>query len=372
MLAPEWQRWFSDVVLRLTGESQLLWDQLDLADSDLADLETRSHQALQDILPAVAGADTTKNRHVSDADAQQIATNTTDIATNASDLAAHTAATAAHGSTGDLVGTDDYCTEALGGTVLRAAAVADIGALFDPTAILTGYAGTLTSTAVGTMTASVVATVSSSDIAAVSASDITALTASTLTALTASDVTAVSASDVTAVSSADVSAAPAAYNQTWGQEVEALANELKTRAGENLTLTNELKTRAGESRTLTVDLRARAVEAKTLTDDLRTRAVEARTLANELKTRAGEARALANEMKTRLGEVRTYEAEVTPKVSRTNTFLEEIRVDYEGLRQVVNLFSVAISFVFNSQNTILKPKINGLLAAMRTAKQMTP
>ena len=37
----------------------------------------------------------------------------------------HVAATEAHGSTGDIIGTDDYCTDTVGGTVLLADAVAD-------------------------------------------------------------------------------------------------------------------------------------------------------------------------------------------------------------------------------------------------------
>lgn len=41
------------------------------------------------------------------------------------DLAAHVGAQSAHGSTGDIVGTDDYCTAILGGTVLLASAVTD-------------------------------------------------------------------------------------------------------------------------------------------------------------------------------------------------------------------------------------------------------
>jgi hypothetical protein len=108
----EWLKWFNDTFLKLTGDGRLFWSQLDFTDSDLADLETKSHQSLDDILPADdTSADTTANRHVSDA-AMKAATD-------------HRAATSAHGATGDIVGTDDYATALLGGTVLLAAAVTD-------------------------------------------------------------------------------------------------------------------------------------------------------------------------------------------------------------------------------------------------------
>jgi len=110
--SPEWQRWWNDVFLKLTGDNRLYWEQINFDNSDLADLTTKSHQSLDSILPADdTSADTTANRHVTDA-AMKAATD-------------HRAATSAHGATGDIVGTDDYATALLGGTVLLAAAVTD-------------------------------------------------------------------------------------------------------------------------------------------------------------------------------------------------------------------------------------------------------
>lgn len=47
------------------------------------------------------------------------------ISTLTTNLNNHVAAQSAHGSTGDIVGTDDYCTASVGGTVLLAAAQAN-------------------------------------------------------------------------------------------------------------------------------------------------------------------------------------------------------------------------------------------------------
>lgn len=71
-----------------------------------------------DLLNILAGddtsADTTKNKHVSNYDLKLAAD--------------HRAATSAHGATGNIVGTDDYATDLVGGTVLQAAAVTDASA----------------------------------------------------------------------------------------------------------------------------------------------------------------------------------------------------------------------------------------------------
>ncbi len=47
------------------------------------------------------------------------------ITTLQTNLAAHVGAQSAHGAAGDIVGTDDYCTASVGGTVLLAAAQAN-------------------------------------------------------------------------------------------------------------------------------------------------------------------------------------------------------------------------------------------------------
>ncbi len=47
------------------------------------------------------------------------------ITTLTTNLNNHVAAQSAHGATGDIVGTNDYCTAAVGGTVLLASAVAN-------------------------------------------------------------------------------------------------------------------------------------------------------------------------------------------------------------------------------------------------------
>lgn len=51
----------------------------------------------------------------------RVTVNEADIAQNALDIATHVGSNSEHGATGDIVGTGDYCTELLGGTVLRAA-----------------------------------------------------------------------------------------------------------------------------------------------------------------------------------------------------------------------------------------------------------
>jgi len=61
-----------------------------------------------------------------------------------SDLASHEADNSAHGATGDIVGTDDYCTLATGGTVKLAASVANatasaVNAVLNPNAAGIAY-----------------------------------------------------------------------------------------------------------------------------------------------------------------------------------------------------------------------------------------
>lgn len=60
-----------------------------------------------------------------------------DVAQAADDLADHVAAQSAHGASGDIVGTNDYATASVGGTVLLGAAVANANpsAVTPPTAL---------------------------------------------------------------------------------------------------------------------------------------------------------------------------------------------------------------------------------------------
>jgi peptidoglycan hydrolase CwlO-like protein len=67
-----------------------------------------------------------------------------DILDVASDLSAHVTDDSAHGATGDIVGTDDYCTLATGGTVKLAASVANaaasaVNAVLNPNAAGVAY-----------------------------------------------------------------------------------------------------------------------------------------------------------------------------------------------------------------------------------------
>jgi len=63
----EIEQWWREVYQVLSTTDAISWDLLDKASSDLADLVTRSHQDLQDILSAdETSADTTQDRHVSD------------------------------------------------------------------------------------------------------------------------------------------------------------------------------------------------------------------------------------------------------------------------------------------------------------------
>lgn len=62
-----------------------------------------------------------------------------EIDTLQTDLTDHIADTVTHGSTGDIVGTDDYCSTTVGGTVLLATAVGDAAeSTVSPPASVTG------------------------------------------------------------------------------------------------------------------------------------------------------------------------------------------------------------------------------------------
>lgn len=78
-----------------------------------------------------------------------------EIDTLQTDLTDHIADTVTHGSTGDIVGTDDYCSTTVGGTVLLATAVGDAAEYLDslpstvaaaPAAYSQAYANDQTST----------------------------------------------------------------------------------------------------------------------------------------------------------------------------------------------------------------------------------
>lgn len=97
----------------ITGTSSLAWSTIDKTGSNLADILTRSHSSLQDILAGDASsADATKNKHVSNNDLKQAAD--------------HRAATSAHGASGNLVGTGDAATASTRGVVLKTSAVSDV------------------------------------------------------------------------------------------------------------------------------------------------------------------------------------------------------------------------------------------------------
>lgn len=61
-----------------------------------------------------------------DDNTEQIDQNIQDIAQNAQDIADHIADDSAHGVTGENVGTEDFCTDLIGGVVLLADLVADV------------------------------------------------------------------------------------------------------------------------------------------------------------------------------------------------------------------------------------------------------
>lgn len=97
---------------RLNGiddEIQIIIVRLDDHDAYLADLDVRLDLAEATLLDHEIRIDTAE----------------TDITTQRTDFDAHIIDQTTHGATGNIVGTDDYCTGAIGGTVLLATAVAD-------------------------------------------------------------------------------------------------------------------------------------------------------------------------------------------------------------------------------------------------------
>lgn len=96
-----------------------------IAENDIDAIEIRLDQAETDI---------------SDIDSR-LTTAEGDLATVTSDLSDHEADQSAHGATGDIVGTNDYCTTSIGGTVLLAEAVADVTPVSVSAAITPAAAG---------------------------------------------------------------------------------------------------------------------------------------------------------------------------------------------------------------------------------------
>ena len=165
--------YFSDDFMRFLDElvdqtGSIPWANLSLSGSDLAQIETRRHEDLQEIRQADdTSADDTPDRHISDAQAKTWTD--ADIA-----AAEHIAATSAHGATGDLIGTGDAATTALRGAVYQGLAVDD------------------------------------------------------------------AESSTVAVAAADVTAPPGTWDTAWGDEVRALANELKADLGSVVSDHNDL------------------------------------------------------------------------------------------------------------------------------------
>lgn len=98
--------------LRLDGiddEISIIIVRLDDHDAYLADLDTRLDAAEVTLLDHEIRIDTAE----------------TDILTQRSDFDAHVIDQTTHGANGNIVGTADYCTGAIGGTVLLASAVAN-------------------------------------------------------------------------------------------------------------------------------------------------------------------------------------------------------------------------------------------------------
>ena len=96
--------WVNLLIKRVSDATQIDWDQFDLSESDHDGLQGRHEVDGTD-------TDTERNKHVSNNDIKL----TVD----------HSAATSAHGSTGSIVGTSDYATTLVGGTVLKGVAVSD-------------------------------------------------------------------------------------------------------------------------------------------------------------------------------------------------------------------------------------------------------
>lgn len=113
--------WYNELLGKITDPGNIFWTQVDKTGSSIADIAAKGHNLLTGILPVdSASADTVKDKHVSNNDLKALVDN--DVT-----HAAHIAATAAHGSTGNIVGTDNFATTTVGGTVKKSAAVADAG-----------------------------------------------------------------------------------------------------------------------------------------------------------------------------------------------------------------------------------------------------
>lgn len=105
--------WLIQLHNRVNENIQILWPQVDTTDADIADFGNKSHQSLDNILPAVdTSTDATQNRHISDSQAK----GWTD----------HVSATSAHGATGAVIGVGDTATTTTPGVVSQTAAVVDL------------------------------------------------------------------------------------------------------------------------------------------------------------------------------------------------------------------------------------------------------
>ena len=114
--------WYTELVGKITDTGSISWIQVSKSGASLADLPSRGHNLLTGIAAVdSASPDTVKDKHVSNNDLKQLVDK--DVTHDA-----HIALTAAHGSTGSIVGTDNFATTTTGGTVKKSAAVADAGA----------------------------------------------------------------------------------------------------------------------------------------------------------------------------------------------------------------------------------------------------
>lgn len=113
--------WFRKLFLDLRQNVEnILWTDIDKTASALADLASRPHSALTGVGEANdADTDTTKDKHVSNAQAKGYADGVTAST-------AHIAATSAHGATGALVGVGDVASTGTAGVIVQGAAVADV------------------------------------------------------------------------------------------------------------------------------------------------------------------------------------------------------------------------------------------------------
>lgn len=70
-MSPLWLRWFETVHQHFTAAAMIPWLLINKAGSSLADLASRSHSLLTDILGWTPGVDTTKNKHISQANGKK-------------------------------------------------------------------------------------------------------------------------------------------------------------------------------------------------------------------------------------------------------------------------------------------------------------